>query len=81
MNVETAAEPGPQVRENDETVSCRLDQPAAVVYERALLLLELVLGRPADRAGPVIRKILERGSRVDSVVRISILRVINISTH
>jgi hypothetical protein len=45
------------------------------------LLFKLVFARPTDRTGPVIRKILKRGPRLYTTVRVSISRVINIAAN
>jgi len=46
-----------------------------------VLLFELVSGRSADGAGPVIRKVRKRGPRLYPTVRVSVGRVIHITTN
>jgi hypothetical protein len=46
-----------------------------------ILLFKLVFGCSADGAGPIIRKVCERGPRLNPTVRISIGRVIDVATN
>ena len=46
-----------------------------------VLLFKLVFGRSADGAGPVIREVCKRGPRLNTTVRVSIGRVIDVATN
>jgi hypothetical protein len=46
-----------------------------------ILLFKLVFGCSTDGAGPVIRKVCKRGPRLNTTVRVSIGRVIDVATN
>jgi hypothetical protein len=46
-----------------------------------VLLFKLVFGCSADGAGPIIRKVCKGGPRLNTTVRVSIGRVIDVATN
>jgi hypothetical protein len=46
-----------------------------------VLLFKLVFARPADGTGPVIGKIVKRGPSLYTTVRVSIGRIIDVTTN